>query len=376
MFRERVHRPTVYTLFEDTSSAALISVNRRALSTLLLSAATGAILWIGATEVAAGRLTAGQLASSILYIGIISGEMFWAGFMVTDSTRAHAAGQRIFEVLDAESPVRERNGAVAMPAAKGHVQFESVSMNYTGERPAIQDVDFEARPGQLVAVLGAPGSGKSTIVHLIPRLYDPVQGRITIDGHDIRDVTLDSLRQNIGIVLQDSFAFATTIKENVGYGANQASMDEIVRAAKIAQLHDQIMSFSEGYDTLVGDRGITLSGGQRQRLAIARTILLDPPILILDDSTSSVDVATESRMQEALAEVVRGRTTFVIAHRLSTVQQADLILVLDHGQIVERGSHDELINTNGYYSRIHKLQLVPQEEAIPEGRAPSAKGAA
>ncbi len=303
-------------------SAALISVNRRELSTLLLSAATGAILWIGAPEVATGRLTAGQLASSILYIGIISGEMFWAGFMVTTFTRAHAAGQRVFKALDAESPVQERARAVAMPRAKGQVRFESVSMHYTSERPAIRDVNFEVRPGQLMAVLGAPGSGKSTIVHLIPRLYDPIQSRITIDGHDVKDVTLDSLKRNIGIVLQDSFAFATTIKENIDYGANRASMDEIVRAAKIAQLHDQIAGFSDGYDPLLlfpvqrdclhGDifteqlRGVTITDLSQKNPTMLRSIDRTA-ILLAGLSTGRLLEIVYAKRKDAIQETGKDR---------------------------------------------------------------------
>ncbi len=221
-------------------------------------------------------------------------------------------------------------------------------------------------PGQITAILGAPGSGKSTIVHLLPRFYDVTAGQITIDGQDIRDFTLHSLRRNVGIVQQDVYLFSATIRDNIAYGASHASFEEVVRAAKIAQLHDQIMRFRDGYDTSVGERGVTLSGGQRQRLSIARTILLDPPILILDDSTSSVDVETERRIHQAMIAVMQGRTTFVIAHRLSTVRQADLILVLQDGEIVERGTHHELMAQRGIYQDIYEIQLRPQEEQIQE----------
>jgi ATP-binding cassette subfamily B protein len=218
----------------------------------------------------------------------------------------------------------------------------------------------------MTAILGAPGSGKSTIISLMPRFYDVTAGRITIDGQDIRQVTLHSLRRNIGIVQQDVYLFSATIRDNIAYGVTQASFDDVVRAAKIAQLHDQILQFPDGYDTWVGERGVTLSGGQRQRLAIARTLVLDPPILILDDSTSSVDVETEQRIQQAMLAVMRGRTTFVIAHRLSTVRAADLIVVLQQGSIVEQGTHQALMAQHGIYREMYQLQLQPQTAWLRE----------
>lgn len=332
------------------------------LMTLIFTAATGAVLWFGGREIAADRLTAGQLAMFIFYVGMMAAPVRMMGFMVNMFTRAHAAGQRIFDVLDEETTVQDRPNAKDLAHVRGHVRFQGVSMSYEDAGASVvRGIDFEAVPGQLTAILGAPGSGKSTLAHLVPRFYDVTDGVVSIDGVDVRDATLSSLRRNVGIVMQDVFVFGASIRDNIGYGAEGASLDRIVAAAKVAQLHDFIESTPRGYDTWVGERGVRLSGGQRQRLAIARTLLIDPPILILDDSTSSVDMGTEYQIQRAMEEVVVGRTTFVIAHRLSTVRRADLILVLDDGEVVERGSHEELMSVDGFYKRIYDMQLRPQE---------------
>ena len=340
----------------------MVLVSGLASIVLLFAGATAAILLFGGREVFAGRVTPGELASFVLYLGFLATSIFAAGWRVEMFSKAFAAGRRVFEILDTESPVRDRPGAVPLRRARGHVRFERVSLSYDSSRETLRDIDFEALPGQTVAVLGGPGSGKSTAVHLLPRFYEASTGRVLIDGVDVRDITLASLRQNVGIVLQDVFAFSATIRDNIAYGVSGARLDDVVRAAKVAHLHDFVAALSDGYDTWVGERGITLSGGQRQRLAIARTVLMDPPILILDDSTSSVDVGTEALIQRALADVMRDRTTFVIAHRLSTVRNADLILVLEQGEIVERGTHDELLMADGPYRRIYDLQLRPQGE--------------
>ena len=289
-------------------------------------------------------------------------------------SRAISSGRRIFDVLDAESPVVEKPGARVMPRAKGYVRFNDVTFSYDPRVPALQHIDIAAKPGQITAILGAPGSGKTTIVNLLPRFYDVNQGEITIDDIDIRDYTLASLRRNVGIVQQDIFLFSATIRDNIAYGATSTTEEEVIQAAKVAQLHDHIMSLPQGYDTWVGERGATLSGGQRQRLSIARTVVIDPPVLILDDSTSSVDVETERLIHQAMVDVMKGRTTFVIAHRLSSVRNADLILVLKDGQIAEQGGHEELMVKSGMYRDIYDLQLRPQEELLLDATMAGSNG--
>ena len=253
-----------------------------------------------------------------------------------------------------------------MPRVLGRVRFEDVSFGYNGRAPVVKNINIDAEPGQVVALLGGPGSGKSTIAHLLPRFYDVRSGVISIDGTDIRSVTLASLRRNMGIVQQDVVLFTTSIRENIAFGRHDATTEEVENAARVAQLHEFIQSLPEGYETVIGERGATLSGGQRQRLSIARAVLLDPPVLILDDSTSSVDASTEEMIRKAVESVMRGRTTFVIAHRLSTVHRADEILVCRDGEIAERGSHHELLDTAGLYREIYDLQLRPQEQVMLE----------
>ena len=332
--------------------------------TLYFTCTVGIILWLGGWEVLHGGLTAGGLTQFILYMNQLAFPIRQAARVIDSISRAVSSGQRLFEVLDASSPVDEKPQATEMARARGHVRFEEVSFSYDARIPALKQVTIDAAPGRIIAILGAPGSGKSTIVNLLPRFYDVTAGRITIDGQDIRNFTLPSLRRNVGIVQQDVYLFSATIRDNIAYGATDASVEDVISATKIAQLHDQIIHLPKGYETWVGERGATLSGGQRQRLSIARTILLDPPILILDDSTSSVDVDTERRIHQAMIGVMQGRTTFVIAHRLSTVRQADLILVLQNGEIAEQGTHQELMARHGIYQDIYELQLRPQEEIM------------
>ena len=332
--------------------------------TLYFSVVLVGLFWYGGLEVIEGNISAGEFAMFLLLINQINQPIRMLPFMINSFARAATSGKRLFEVLDANSPVEEAPNARGIGRTEGQVRFSNVSFSYDNAEPALKNVEFSIPPGSVVALLGAPGSGKSTVVNLLPRFYDPTEGQITIDDLDIRDFTLASLRRNVGIVQQDVFLFGARIRDNVAYGADEATFEDIVKVAKAAQLHDHIMSLPDGYDTWVGERGVTLSGGQRQRLSIARTILIDPPVLILDDSTSSVDVETERMIHRAMKEVMLGRTTFVIAHRLSTVREADIILVLKEGEIVERGTHEELIGRGGIYQDIYELQLKPQEEIM------------
>jgi ATP-binding cassette subfamily B protein len=343
---------------------------------LYFTCTLGAILWFGGWEVMHGQLTAGGLTQFILYMNQLAFPIRATARVIDSISRAISSGERLFEVLDASSPVAEKPDAKEMGRAQGHVRFDKVSFAYDVHIPALKHMTIDAAPGQIIAILGAPGSGKSTIVNLLPRFYDVTAGRIAIDGEDIRNFTLESLRRNVGIVQQDVYLFGATIRDNIAYGAIHASFKEVVEAAKIAQLHDQIMRLPQGYETWVGERGVTLSGGQRQRLSIARTILLDPPILILDDSTSSVDVETEWRIHQAMIAVMQGRTTFVIAHRLSTVRRADLILVLQDGEIAEQGTHQELMARRSLYRDIYELQLRPQEEIMLDSVRSGERGGA
>ena len=332
--------------------------------------ATGLIMFFGGQRVMNGQMTLGDLATFIFYLQIMQMPVRMAGWLINTYARAASAGQRLFEILDAESPVREDPNARAMKRPRGQVRFENVTFNYDHTRRVLRGIDLEVEPGQVIALLGAPGSGKTSIVNLLPRFYDVTGGRVTIDGNDIRNVTLKSLRQNIGIVQQDVFLFATSMRENIAYGNVEASLEDIAKAARVAQMHDYIESLPEGYDTPVGERGATLSGGQRQRMSIARAVLLDPPILVLDDSTSSVDAQTEDMIRSAMESVMEGRTTFVIAHRLSTVHRADKIIVMRDGQIAEQGTHQELLEVGGLYREIYDLQLRPQEEVMREIESP------
>jgi ATP-binding cassette subfamily B multidrug efflux pump len=326
---------------------------------LIANFGQAAILYVGGTQIIGGTLSIGEWQKFSMYLMYVFFPMGQLGFIINLMSQAAASAQRIFEILDTRNEVENRPGASELKDVKGDVAFEDVTFRYfKGGEPVLSHVSFEAKPGQTVALLGATGSGKTTIINLIPRFYDVSEGCVLIDGHDVRDVTTESLRSHIGIVLQETTLFSGTIRENIAFGKPEATMEEITAAAKAAAAHDFIMEFPQGYDTPVGERGSTLSGGQKQRIAIARALLLSPNILILDDSTSSVDLQTEYRIQKALDKLMKGRTSFVIAQRISTVLNADQILVLDKGQIVARGTHEELLESSEIYADIYTSQLV------------------
>lgn len=326
---------------------------------LVASLGQATTLYAGGTQIVNGTLTIGEWQEFSLYLIYLFFPLAQFGFIITQFGQAMASAGRIFEILDAKSDVTDKPGAVALPPVEGRIKFEDVTFRYFGSgEPVLDHVDFEAKPGETVALLGATGSGKTTIINLLPRFYDPTEGRVTIDGLDLRDVTLESLREQIGIVLQETTLFTGSIRDNIAFGRPNAKMDEVIAAAKAAAAHDFIESFPEGYETPVGERGTSLSGGQKQRIAIARALLLNPRILILDDSTSSVDVQTETQIQAALDKLMKGRTSFVIAQRISTVISADQILVMDKGKIVARGKHADLMEESEIYAEIYNSQLV------------------
>ena len=338
----------------------------------LANLGTLSVVWGGGYQVLAGRLTIGELVAFQSYLMMTMFPMLMLGMIMMSVSQAGAGAERIFEILDAESEVKEKPDAQELPPIHGRVTFDNVTFRYfRDQEPVLKEVSFIAEPGQTVALLGATGSGKSTIINLIPRFYDVSKGQVTVDGYDVRDVTLESLRRQIGIVLQETVLFGGTIRENIAYGQPDASEEEIIAAAKVAEAHDFITSFPDGYDTAVGERGVTLSGGQKQRIAIARALLINPHILILDDSTSSVDVETEYRIQQALDRLRGGRTSFVIAQRISTVLNADHILVLDKGQIVDHGTHEELLQNSPIYAEIYYSQLQDDRELQPDPDAVS-----
>ncbi len=351
-------------LTSENLQTVRVQASNTPLMTFLFAGLMALVLWYGGREIIRGALTPGEMAQFLLYMAMLQAPVRMSGFMLNMFSRVISSGQRVFEILDAQSPVQEKPGAIEMQDVRGRLSFESVGFKYEGASPVLHDLSFRAEPGQMIALLGATGSGKSTVVHLIPRFYDVSEGRILLDTTDIRDASLESLRQQVGIVQQDVFLFSATMRDNIAYGAVDASDERVEWASRVARIHDFIVGLPDGYETWVGERGITLSGGQKQRVAIARTLLIDPAVLILDDSTSSVDTATEHLIQQALAELVKGRTTVVIAQRLSTVKRADLILVLKEGRVIQRGTHAELVQQeNGLYREIYEMQLRPQEEA-------------
>lgn len=331
-------------------------------SNLLIGLSTLLIIWFGGNMVLNNELTIGELVAFNSYVLMLSGPAQQLAWLVNAAGETSAGLQRTFEVLDNSPEIRSKPDAFVLPPLMGEVRFENLSFRYHGENAqALHDINLAVQPNQIVALVGLTGSGKTSLVNLIPRFYDATRGRVLVDGHDVRDVHLKSLRDQIGIVLQTSLLFSATIRENIAYGRPGATLNQVIEAARAAQAHDFIMEMPEGYDTKVGERGITLSGGQRQRVAIARAILMNPRILILDDSTSSVDTQTEALIQEALSRLMQDRTTFVIAQRLSTVRRADLILVMENGRIAQLGTHLQLLEQEGLYRKIYDLQLRDQE---------------
>ncbi|KPK11220.1 MAG: ABC transporter ATP-binding protein [Anaerolineae bacterium SG8_19] len=335
---------------------------------LIANLGQAAILYFGGVQIVEGSLTLGEWQKFSLYLIYVFIPMGQLGFIISLMAQASASSDRIFEIIDAKNEVEDKPGAIKLEDVTGKVEFERVTFRYFGgSDPVLEDVNLNAEPGQTIALLGSTGSGKTTIINLIPRFYDVSHGRVLVDGHDVRDVTIESLRQKIGIVLQETTLFSGTIRENIAYGRPDATDEEIIEAASAAAAHDFIVEFPEGYDTIVGERGSTLSGGQKQRVAIARALLMDPHILILDDSTSSVDLQTEYQIQKALDKLMKGRTSFVIAQRISTVLNADQILVLDKGRITAVGVHEELMENSPIYAEIYYSQLA--DDITPEPQA-------
>jgi ABC-type multidrug transport system fused ATPase/permease subunit len=353
-----------------------IKANRqRALYVPLISwvplVAQAAVLLVGARMVNSGELSVGGFVAFNLYLGLLVTPLRSLGMWIGQAQRATASGERIFQVIDEPEEVTDRPGAEELPAGGGHIRFEGVGFEYIPGRPVLEDVDLDVPPGRTIALIGHTGSGKTTLTSLVPRFYDVTSGRVTIDGADVRDVKLSSLRREIGAISQDTFLFSATVRENITFGAPSLSDDELEHVAGLAQAREFIERLPEGYDTVIGERGITLSGGQRQRLAIARAIAVDPRILILDDATASVDASTEARIRLGLREAMEGRTTLIIAHRLSTISLADEIVVIDEGRIAARGTHDDLLETSQVYRDIYEHGLLERQFAdAVEARAP------
>lgn len=323
------------------------------------------ILWYGGRRVLDGSLSIGTLVAFNIYLTMLAMPLRQLGWIMNSVARAIASGERIFEITDTRPAIRDSEAAVAPATYTGTVCLQHVSFTYPhAPAPALHDINVKAGPGDVIAIIGATGSGKSSLVSLIPRFYDVSSGTVTVDGIDVRQLKLSSLRTTVGIVLQESFLFSTTIGDNIAFGVPGASQDQIERAARIARAHEFIMAMPDGYGTILGERGVSLSGGQRQRVAIARALCSDPRVLILDDATSSVDTETEYEIQQALKEAMVGRTTFIIAQRVSTLKEAKEILVLEHGRIAERGSHQDLLRQSGLYARLYDLQLRDQEEFV------------
>lgn len=343
--------------FDLSNASTRLQAIQGPLLDLIANVGTLFIILYGGYLVIQKQLTVGELVAFTTYLGQLYNPIRLLGNVIPAIAQALSAAGRIFEILDAAPDVHDAPDAIDLPKIQGRVRFDQVSFAYSGRRTVLDTIDLDVQPGHVIALLGATGSGKSTITNLIPRFYDPTAGRILIDEQDIRQVSLHSLRSQIGMVLQETTLFIGTIEENISFGRHDATHEQVVEAARAAQAHDFIMEMPEGYATLVGERGATLSGGQKQRIALARALLTDPRILILDDATASVDTETEHLIQHALDQLMEGRTTFVIAHRLSTVRRADLILVLEKGKVVSRGTHQQLLKSSPIYREVYARQL-------------------
>lgn len=325
---------------------------------LLTFSAAAAVLWYGGTQVIEGAVTPGDLFAFVLFAGILIGPFSSAARVFAQVKEAQGATQRVFEILDAEADIRDIPNAHVLSAVKGHVRAEQVSFSYDPRTPVLSHLSFEAQPGELVAFVGPTGAGKTTVINLLHRFYDPVEGRITVDGHDLKEVTVDSWYRQVALVPQETVLFGGTILDNIRYGNPEASEEAVQEASKAAHAHEFISAFPDKYATVVGEKGINLSGGQRQRIAIARAILKNPRVLLLDEATSSLDTESERLVQEALERLMQGRTTFVVAHRLSTIQRADRILVLDKGRVVEQGTHAQLLERKGLYHYLYTIRFT------------------